>query len=98
MTLERRIAMTKTIPLAEAKKSLSAIIKDVDEKFDRFAITKNGVEKAVIISSEEFEGLMETLDILSHKEERDAIARAKRQVRAGKTVSLKDLKARLKVK
>lgn len=90
--------MTKTIPLAEAKKSLSAIIKDVDEKFDRFAITKNGVEKAVIISSEEFDGLMETLDILSHKEERDAIVRAKKQVRTGKTVSLKDFKARLKIK
>jgi antitoxin YefM len=90
--------MTKTIPLAEAKKSLSAIIKDVDEKFDRFAITKNGVEKAVIISSEEFDGLMETLDILSHKEERDAIVRAKKQVRTGKTVSLKDFKTRLKIK
>ncbi len=83
--------MTKTIPLAEAKKSLSAIVKDVDEKYDRFAITKNGVEKAVILSSDEFEGLMETLDILSRKEEREAIARAKKQVRKGKTVSLKDL-------
>jgi len=90
--------MTKTIPLAEAKKSLSAIIKDVDEKYDRFAITKNGVEKAVIVSSDEFEGLMETLDILSDKEERDAISRAKEQVRKGKTVSLRDFKSRLKIK
>lgn len=90
--------MTRTIPLAEAKKSLSAIIKDVDEKFDRFTITKNGVEAAVILSSEEFEGLMETLDILSSKEEREAIARAKKQVRAGKTVSLKDFKAKLRSK
>jgi prevent-host-death family protein len=88
--------MTRTIPLAEAKKSLSAIIKDVDEKFDRFTITKNGVDAAVILSSEEFEGLMETLDILSSKQEREAIARAKKQVKAGKTVSLKDFKARLR--
>jgi prevent-host-death family protein len=89
--------MTKTIPLAEAKKSLSAIIKDVDEKYDRFTITKNGVDAAVILSSEEFEGFLETLDILSRKEERDAIARAKKQVRTGKTVSLNDFKARLKL-
>ncbi|MDA8091159.1 MAG: type II toxin-antitoxin system Phd/YefM family antitoxin [Nitrospiraceae bacterium] len=87
--------MTKTIPLAEAKKHLSVIVKDVDEKFDRFAITKNGVEKAVIISSEEFEGLLETLDILSHREEREAIARAKKQVSKGKTISLEKFKARL---
>lgn len=88
--------MQKIIPLAEAKKSLSAIIKDVDEKYDRFMITKNGVEKAVILSSDEFEGLLETLDILSNKEERDAIVRAKEQVRKGKTVSLKNFKSKLK--
>ena len=90
--------MTKTIPLAEAKKHLSAIIADVDEKYDRFTITKNGVDKAIIMNSEEFEGLLETLDILSHKEEREAIARAKEQVRKGKTVSLRAFKAGLKIR
>jgi antitoxin YefM len=90
--------MTKTIPLAEAKKSLSAIIKDVDEKYDRFTITKNGVEKAVVVSSDEFEGLLETLDILSRKDERDAIVRGKEQVRKGRTILLGDFKSRLKLK
>jgi len=84
--------MTKVIPLAEAKKQLSAIVKDADEKFDRFAITRNGVSKAVLMSSDEYEGLLETLDILSSKEEREAIARAKAQVRKGKTVSLSHVK------
>jgi antitoxin YefM len=93
-----RRTMTKTMPLAEAKKSLSSIVREVEEKYDRVTITKNGVDKAVILSSEEFDGLLETLDILSHKEERDAVARAKKQVRKGKTVSLKDFKTRLKLK
>jgi prevent-host-death family protein len=84
--------MSKTIPLAEAKKNLSAIVREVEEKYDRFTITKNGTDKAVILSSEEFEGLMETLDLLSQKEERDAVARAKEQVKAGETVSLEKLK------
>jgi len=87
--------MTRTIPLAEAKRQLSAIVKDVDEKFDRIGITRNGVEKAVILSSEEFDGLLETLDILSHKEEREAIARAKKQIKTGKTVPLSSFKKRL---
>ena len=90
--------MTKTIPLAEAKKSLSAIIKDVDEKYDRFVISKNGVSKAVLLSSDEFEGLLETIDILSRKEEKEAIARAKKQVRSGQTVPLKDIKHRYEIK
>lgn len=84
--------MNKTIPLAEAKKSLSSIVKEAEEKYDRFTITRNGVDKAVLLSSEEFEGLMETLDILSQKEERAAIARAKKQVRQGKTTSLAAIK------
>jgi prevent-host-death family protein len=90
--------MIRTIPLADAKKSLSAIIRNVDEKYDRFAITKNGIKRAIILSIEEFEGLMETLDILSSKEEKEAIARAKEQVRKGKTTSLADFKKRLKIK
>ena len=75
--------MTRTIPLAEAKKQFSALIKDVEEKFDRFTITKNGVGKAVILSNEEYDGLLETQDILSCNEEREAILRAKAQVRKG---------------
>jgi antitoxin YefM len=90
--------MTRTIPLAEAKKTLSALIKDVEEKFDRFTITKNGVSTAVILSSEEFEGLLETLDLLSNREERDAVTRAKEQVLEGRTVSLEDLKSRYDLK
>ena len=90
--------MTKTISLAEAKKSLSALIKDVDEKYDRFAITKNGVNKAMLLSSDEFEGLIETIDILSRKEEREAIARAKKQVQSRQTVSLKNIKRRYRLK
>lgn len=67
-------------------------MRDVEEKYDRFTITKNGVDKAIILSSEEYEGLMETIDILSHKEEREALARAKAQVGEGKTVSLDRIK------
>jgi antitoxin YefM len=92
--INRSQKMSYTIPLAEAKKNLSAIIKDVETKYDRFIITKNGVSKAVILSVEEIEGLMETLDILSHKEEREGIARAKRQVKKGKTISLDAVKKR----
>lgn len=86
--------MSKTIPVAEAKKRLSALIKEVDETYDRYAITKNGVNKAVLLSSDEFEGLLETIDILSRKEEREAIARAKREVRSGQTVSFEDIQHR----
>ncbi|MFY9270844.1 MAG: type II toxin-antitoxin system Phd/YefM family antitoxin [Candidatus Manganitrophaceae bacterium] len=84
--------MRKTYPLAEAKKHLSHLVKEAEEGYDRFIITKNGVEKVVLLSAEEYEGLIETLDILSNKEEREGIARAKQQVRQKKTISLEDFK------
>lgn len=90
--------MTRTVSLAEAKKNLSAIVKDVEERYDRFTITKNGVSKAVILSSEEYEGLLETLDMLSNKEERDAIRQAKKEVVDGKTLSLNEVKERYGIK
>jgi len=49
---------------------------------------------SVIISSEEHEGLLETLDILFCKAKPEAIARAKKQVKKGETVSLEIIKKR----
>jgi len=90
--------VSHTIPLAEAKRNLSAIIREVEETFDRYTITKNGVSTAILLSSEEFESLLETLDILSNKEELEAIARAKKQVQKGETVSLDVVKKRYNLK
>jgi prevent-host-death family protein len=90
--------MTKTIPLADAKKNLSSIVKDVEEKYDRFTVTRNGVDKAVILSSQEFQGLVETLDVLSSREERQAVARAKEQVKRHETISLEALKQKHRLK
>jgi len=96
--MKENATMGHTIPLAEAKKNLSAIVREVEETFARYTITKNGVSTAVILSTEEFAGLLETLDILSRKEEREAVARAKQQVRRGETVSLDDMKKRFALK
>ena len=90
--------MLKTIPLAEAKKNLSSLIRDIDEKYDSYSITKNGVSKAVMLSIDEFDGLMETLDILTSKEEREAIARAKAQIKKQQTVPLVKIKKRYGLK
>ena len=82
--------MRKTYPLAEAKKHLSSLVREAEERYDRIVITRNGVETAVLMSAKEYEGLIETLDLLAHPSERRAIARAKRQVRRGQTVSLSE--------
>ena len=87
--------MHKTYSLAEAKKHLSSLVREADEKYRRVVITRRGVEKAVLLSAEEYDGLIETLDVLSNRAERRAITRAKSQVRRGQTVSLEELKKKI---
>ncbi len=82
--------MRKTYPIAEAKKHLSSLVREAEQRYDRIVITRNGIETAVLMSAEEYEGLIETLDILANPSERRAIARAKRQVRRGQTVPLSE--------
>jgi antitoxin YefM len=50
------------------------------------AVTKNGVPAAVILSMEKYQGLLETLDILSDEKTMKSLRTSIRQVRKGKWV------------
>lgn len=56
---------TQTISLTELRPRLSELVDRVHAEFDRFLITRRGRTEAVLLSAEEFEGLLETLEILS---------------------------------
>ena len=75
---------------AEKNKKRDAVENDVRQSFIHCIF--------FVFGEDEFDGLVETLDILTSKEERDAIARAKAQVRKGQTVSLKSIKNRYGIK
>jgi antitoxin YefM len=51
--------------ISKAKADLLDIIRRLENFDDAVAVTKNGVPAAVILSAEKYEGLLETLDILS---------------------------------
>ena len=59
---------TETISLTETRPRLSELVARAHGRFDRFVITRRGRAEAVLLSSEEFEGLLETLEILSDNE------------------------------
>ena len=74
----------KYVPITKAKNDLLAIVRQVEKADSTIAVTKNGVPAAVILSMERFEGLLETLDILSDEETMKSLRRSIRQARAGK--------------
>ena len=87
--------MVNTITLKKLRPDLPEVIKGIDEKLDRYIITKRGKPVAVMMSVDDYEGLIETIEILSDKDAVKRIKRARKEIKEGKTVSLKKLRKRI---
>ena len=75
-------------PLTEARNRLSEIVDEVVSTGSDLVITKHGRPAAVLIGYEEYEALLETLNILSDPEAMAALTEAKRDLAAGDLVDL----------
>ena len=53
------------VPVTKAKTNLLDMVRKIKDSDDAIAITKNGIPEAVLISVAKFDGLLETLEILS---------------------------------
>ena len=58
-------------------------------------ITKHGRPVMTVLSMDQFEGMLETIEILSDQAFAKRLKKSLEQARTGKTVSLKDAQARL---
>jgi antitoxin YefM len=72
------------IPVTKAKSKLLDIIRKIENSDDTVAITKNGVPEAVLLSMNKFEGLVETLEILSDEKTMKSIRKSIKEAREGK--------------
>ena len=76
-------AIQKYVPVTKAKNILLDLVRNIAKSDDTIAITKNGVPEAVLISMNKFEGLLETLDILSDEKAMASIRKSIRQAEKG---------------
>ena len=58
----------ETRPLAEVRQDLSRFIDEAVTTHARFDITRNGKRAAVLMSADDYDSLVETLDILADAE------------------------------
>ncbi|MGC4936102.1 type II toxin-antitoxin system Phd/YefM family antitoxin [Gordonia sp. DT30] len=84
----------KTISISAAKSSLNELVDDAATTHEHVTITRNGSPAAVLVSSEEWESLQETLHWLSQSETATAVAEARADLDAGRTLSADALRAR----
>jgi len=87
--------MVNTITLKELRPKLPDVINSIDGRLDRYIVTKRGRPVAAMMSIDDYEGLLETIEILSDKQTVKRIKQSKKEIAEGKTVSLKDLRKRL---
>ena len=75
-------------PLTEARSRLSEIVDDVASTGSTIEISRHGRPVAVVMGYDEYESLLETLNILADEATMDAIAEAERDVAAGDLTEL----------
>ena len=84
--------MTRTLPISEVKTRLPSLVKDVASRDDEVVITRNGRPAAILLSMDEYEGLRETIEVLSDPQ---AMAQIKRSAaffkRGGRGYALEEV-------
>lgn len=86
---------TVTISLTELRPKLPEILDELKKSFDRCIITRRGRPEAVVLSEEDYESLLETLDILSDRKLLKEIKKAQDELQAGKGISWNKAKTKL---
>ena len=83
-----RATTTTTAALSEARERLSEIVEEVAMTGGEFLITKHGRPMAVLLASDEYESLIETLNILSDSDAMAAIREAEDDLASGELINL----------
>lgn len=88
-----RVNMPKYLTIQEAQQQLADLPNELVT--EPAIITQDGKPVMVAMSLEQFESLLETLDILADREFMAQLREGIRQADAGETISLEELKAKL---
>ncbi|MBI3313627.1 MAG: type II toxin-antitoxin system Phd/YefM family antitoxin [Candidatus Omnitrophica bacterium] len=81
-----------TINLSDAKDKLSQLVKETAETTGQVVISVNGRSQVVLISMDEYESLMETIDILKDQALVKKIAASMVDVQKRNTVNFEDIR------
>lgn len=76
------------VALSDARERLSEMVDEVSLTGTEFIIAKHGRAMAVLLANEEYESLIETLNILSDNEAMDAIREAQIDLANGDLIEL----------
>lgn len=86
-----------TLSTADARASFSKLVESASKTHERFEVTRNGARAAVILGADDYDALIETVEVLSDpdavREVRDALA----DFDAGRFVTEGAMRERLRI-
>ncbi len=71
------------VTVTKAKTNLLDMVRKIKDSDDVIAITKNGIPEVVLISMDRFDGLLETLEILSDEKAMKSIRKSIKEANKG---------------
>lgn len=80
-----------TVPVAEARQNFSALVDEAVSTHQRVLVTRNGVPVVWMISDEDFESIMETLDVLADAAAMRDVAQSETDLMAGRYVTAAEM-------
>ena len=90
--------MVKTISVRKLRTNLAHVLKDVKGRFDRYVISNHGEPEAVLMCVDDYEGWLETLEIMSDKKTMANIRQAKKELGRGEYYSLEEVMGKIRKK
>ncbi len=85
-----------TLPLAEVRAQLSRLVEEAERTHQRIEVTKNGRRAAVLLSVDDYDSLIETLEILGDPEAMAEIRESERAGARGEVYSLDEVQAEMR--
>lgn len=78
---------TKYLSIRELRPKLPSVVRDAAATSARYVVTRRGKPEAVILSLNDYESLMETLDVLSDPRALEALRKGEEDIRKGRARS-----------
>ena len=85
------IDLKNILPVTTVKRDLMKLLKRAKNEGATFFITKDGKAEGVLMSTEEYEGLLETMEILSNKKTMAELRKAKKDIEEGRTFTIEEV-------
>ncbi|MDF1705597.1 MAG: type II toxin-antitoxin system Phd/YefM family antitoxin [Aeromicrobium sp.] len=82
-----------TLSVADARANFSKLVESASTTHERFEVTRNGSRAAVLLGADDYDGLIETMAILSDSSAVAAISAGIGDLKAGLTETADDVRA-----